>query len=446
MINAKLQSIIDTKSAIGNAIVNKGGTITGETPFFNYAAQIDSIEVGGASKILYTNGGTLIPAGLSKTANADNLIEREYGHSTQTINNNALFAGGEFNGSNRVSIYNIALTRTNGTDLSFAKRQVVSASVNNNAIFFGGLAVNYQAINTVESFNSSLVKTVLTNSPTNFPYLSSGNLGNYALFGGGHNATGIGQTTVYAYDGSLTRTTPTALSVGRLYMITAGVGNFLLFAGGQINTSSPASARSNVVDAYNTSLTRSTPTALTDRKSFMGAATIGGFALFAGGYNSSSNNLNAVDAYNTSLTRSSPTALLNPTRQLAGTTIANTLALFAGGYNNVDTTNVVVSYNNSLTRTTETSLTNARYSFAGASLGDYALFAAGVGADILNSVEVYLYATSSYYNLTAPTLTGFPITYNYSFNDLGTGTVNNGQTLSQTNSFNGYLEFPTNIS
>jgi hypothetical protein len=46
MINTKLQSIIDTKSAIGNAIVNKGGTITSETPFFNYAAQIDGISTG----------------------------------------------------------------------------------------------------------------------------------------------------------------------------------------------------------------------------------------------------------------------------------------------------------------------------------------------------------------------------------------------------------------
>jgi uncharacterized protein YggL (DUF469 family) len=46
MINTKLQNIIDTKSAIGNAIVNKGGTITSETPFFNYAAEIDGISTG----------------------------------------------------------------------------------------------------------------------------------------------------------------------------------------------------------------------------------------------------------------------------------------------------------------------------------------------------------------------------------------------------------------
>lgn len=46
MINAKLQNIIDTKSAIGNAIVNKGGTITESTPFYSYASEIDNISTG----------------------------------------------------------------------------------------------------------------------------------------------------------------------------------------------------------------------------------------------------------------------------------------------------------------------------------------------------------------------------------------------------------------
>jgi hypothetical protein len=58
MINTKLQSIIDTKSAIGNAIVNKGGTITGETPFFNYAAQIDGISTGTPQTIFTASDGS----------------------------------------------------------------------------------------------------------------------------------------------------------------------------------------------------------------------------------------------------------------------------------------------------------------------------------------------------------------------------------------------------
>jgi len=58
MINAKLQNIIDTKSAIGNAIVNKGGTITSETPFFNYAAQIDGISTGTPQTIFQASDGS----------------------------------------------------------------------------------------------------------------------------------------------------------------------------------------------------------------------------------------------------------------------------------------------------------------------------------------------------------------------------------------------------
>jgi hypothetical protein len=58
MINAKLQSIIDTKSAIGNAINNKGGTITTNTPFFNYAAQIDGISTGTPQTIFAASDGS----------------------------------------------------------------------------------------------------------------------------------------------------------------------------------------------------------------------------------------------------------------------------------------------------------------------------------------------------------------------------------------------------
>jgi hypothetical protein len=58
MINTKLQSIIDTKSAIGNAIVNKGGTITSATPFFNYAAQIDGISTGTPQTIFAASDGS----------------------------------------------------------------------------------------------------------------------------------------------------------------------------------------------------------------------------------------------------------------------------------------------------------------------------------------------------------------------------------------------------
>jgi hypothetical protein len=57
MINTKLQSIIDTKSAIGNAIVNKGGTVTSATPFFNYASEINNISTGTPQTVFQDSTG-----------------------------------------------------------------------------------------------------------------------------------------------------------------------------------------------------------------------------------------------------------------------------------------------------------------------------------------------------------------------------------------------------
>ena len=46
-IDNKLQTIIDIKEDIGDAINNKGGTITSSTPFAQYATQIDNLQIGG---------------------------------------------------------------------------------------------------------------------------------------------------------------------------------------------------------------------------------------------------------------------------------------------------------------------------------------------------------------------------------------------------------------
>ena len=60
----------------------------------------------------------------------------------------------------------------------------------------------------------------------------------------------------------------------------------------------------------------------------MGAAYVGEYALFGGGYSSSQSN--KVDAYNNSLTRSTPTALSVARANLAATTVRN-YALFGRG-------------------------------------------------------------------------------------------------------------------
>ena len=66
--------------------------------------------------------------------------------------------------------------------------------------------------------------------------LSATTVGNYALFGGGHSEDGY-SNEVDAYNTSLTRSTPTALSVARIDMGATTVGNYALFGGGLIQIS-----------------------------------------------------------------------------------------------------------------------------------------------------------------------------------------------------------------
>ena len=84
-------------------------------------------------------------------------------------------------------------------------------------------------------------------------------IGNFALFGGGRDASSE-QSTVDAYNSSLTRSTATSLSKARYLFTAATVGNYALFGGGQ--TTSSGTNYHSTVDAYDDNLARRTPTAL----------------------------------------------------------------------------------------------------------------------------------------------------------------------------------------
>ena len=59
------------------------------------------------------------------------------------------------------------------------------------------------------------------------------------MFGGGANSAGtVGVANVDAYDTSLTRTTPTDLSVARKDLAATAVGNYALFGGGKDKSNS----------------------------------------------------------------------------------------------------------------------------------------------------------------------------------------------------------------
>ena len=73
--------------------------------------------------------------------------------------------------------------------------------------------------------------------------------------------------------------TITDLRVARNYLAATTVGNYALFAGGSLGDD-----RCDTVDAYDLSLTCTTPTALTTARTGLAATTVGNYALFGGGY------------------------------------------------------------------------------------------------------------------------------------------------------------------
>jgi hypothetical protein len=75
------------------------------------------------------------------------------------------------------------------------------------------------------------------------------------------------------------------------------VGDYALFAGGY-----DGSDYHDTVDAYDTSLTRSTPTALSVARECLAGASVGDCALFAGGYDGSDYH-DTVDAYSVPVAR-----------------------------------------------------------------------------------------------------------------------------------------------
>lgn len=127
------------------------------------------------------------------------------------------------------------------------------------------------------------------------------------------------------YDETLTHTQPSnLLTSAKTKLAATTVGNYALFGGGKT-----ASGKSDVVNAYSSSLTKTTVTPLTMVRGYLAATTLGDYAIFAGGYDNSDVS-NRVDIYDSSLTRLNYNYLTVARSYLAATTVGN-YALFGGG-------------------------------------------------------------------------------------------------------------------
>ena len=219
-------------------------------------------------------------------------------------------------------------------------------------------------------------------------------VGSYAVFAGGEGLFDDGNgwskvvcvSTVDAYNASLTNSTPTALSVARYGHAAATIGSHALFAGGATMIRTSYEDFTNTVDAYSTSLTRSSAAVLSITRYRMGAAVVGNYALFAGGtkdgsYSDSVSGENAVDVYNASLTRMTAGKLRASRADVRGASVGS-YAIFAGG---TAYGTIVDVYDASLTRTTASDLHSAKNNDSAATIGNYAIFAGDSTADVYNA-------------------------------------------------------------
>lgn len=165
------------------------------------------------------------------------------------------------------------------------------------------------------------------------------------------------------------------MGAARCRLAATSVGGCALFGGG-FGSNSPLSR----MDAYDAEfIRREDVDAMRAARQDLAAATVGERALFAGGRqtnNSTASGVNNVDAYDAALTLSSSVTTLNyGAWALAGTAVGQ-YAIFAGGRSGDSTRGYAVCIRADLGKLTPASM-RGRHSLAAATVGDYALFAGG---------------------------------------------------------------------
>ena len=349
------------------------------------------IGIGGVARPFWS-GGELVYYG-----SADDLSLKRYNLTATHVGKYALFMAGTItagsNISDSIEVYDYNLIKSiiynyNTTASNFAS----STHVGTYAIL---------NVSNIVAFTESLSAIVPTQPNISKYGASCTHVGDYAIIAGGSTNSGymgnaIESNIVDAYDKSLTRSTVViGMIYGRWNAKATHVGDYAIIAGGDGANSSGY----NFVDAYDSSLTKiESLDSLSERKEKLAATYVENHALFGGGIgnnNGSRNISDVVNGYDSSLTRSIQEPLSIARYELAATHVGD-FALFAGGFNaSSDPTNIVDVYDSSLTRTTSSPLLRRVSKLAATHVGDYALFGGGdnstpqYGASGTGEVTVY---------------------------------------------------------
>lgn len=291
-----------------------------------------------------------------------------------------------------VTSYTTSLTKTMAPALDNTYDSPMTAVSLDKVSLFAERAGNgsYDSTGIISAYDLSLTKSSpAKQNENNTRYGMCGvRIGNYAAFvsGGIRGRVNVeGVTTIDTYDESLTYSVKSPC-YGRTHHTGAFNGTHAIIAGGVIywdNTGFNAWG-TDEVEAFDTSFTRTILDSLSEKRGEMGAARVGNYVLFMGGTNVRGEStqtgyndviLDTVDAYDSSLTRTTAPALSNKYNAAGFVTgLHNKYALAAPDKKD---TNVDV-YDSALTKTTPFKLPN--YGAAATTIEDYALFAGGISS------------------------------------------------------------------
>lgn len=226
-------------------------------------------------------------------------------------------------------------------------------------------------------FSSDLVNYLgsvsrLDNTATGSP--SAASTGDYALFAGLDPKY---KTAVEALSKSFVHSTAPDLKKARNMIGSGSIGDYAVFAGGWNSSSNYASEYDRTeVDAYSSTLVKKTAGSLSTKRAYASSANVGNYLLFGNGNCDNEDVL--VDTYSSSLVHGTASALTCSESYKTNARGASTTsyALFGGGGRGSIYTNLVDAYSSSLVKSSAPSLSVAREPY-GASVGEFGLFIGG---------------------------------------------------------------------
>ena len=258
-------------------------------------------------------------------SSSTSLSAARWGLVAATANNTAFFAGGVGDNNvdkSNVDVYDSSLTHKT-TKLSNSFRDLASTNLGNYVLFACGNILS--AINSkIDIYDSSLTHTVL-NASLARKQAAATCVGNYAIIAGGAlTAVTSNSDRVDVIDTKFTMQIIDPLSIARSYIGASSVGKYSMFGGGQTGSTSQLSS---AIDIYDELLVHTTPISLSSSRRNPITVSINGYVIFSGGHVS-----NVVDAYDASLTSIEIQNHDQVLQYHAATTIGN-FALIGGGRN-----------------------------------------------------------------------------------------------------------------